>query len=119
MKKIYLIATIALLTFSNCKKKDASVSETTNDTVAMDTTAVEKTVSDGTATDTSATNASDLDLLDTLSTKSTVTINIYDIAGKLIHSEARGSQAALRGTRRTRGGVFSQGLRRPGQHTSQ
>ena len=69
MKKIYLIAAVALLTFSNCKKKDGSEMETTTDTVVVDTTVIEKPAMDTTVVDTNSTDQSNADLLDTLATK--------------------------------------------------
>jgi hypothetical protein len=52
MKKIYLIAAVALLTFSNCKKKEVIESETTNDTVMeMDSTTMARPMMDSTTVD--------------------------------------------------------------------
>lgn len=96
MKKIYLIATIALLTFSNCKKKDAVESETTNDTVVMDSTSMEKPVIDAKTKDSAATNGSNVDLLDTLSTKSKKIVT-NPANGKFALAETRWKLTELNG----------------------
>ena len=96
MKKIYLIATIALLTFSNCKKKDAVESGTTNDTVIMDSTSMEKPAIDSTTVDSSATKGSNADLLDTLSTKSKKIVT-NPANGKFALAETRWKLVELNG----------------------
>ena len=69
MKKIYLISAIAILTFSNCKKKDVLESKTNNDTIVMDSTYMEKPEIDSTIVDSSIISSKNVDLLDTLATK--------------------------------------------------
>ena len=96
MKKIYLIAAVALLTFSNCKKKDALESETTNDSIVMDSTSIEKPAIDSTAVDSSATNGSNADLLDTLSTKSKKIVT-NPANGKFALAETRWKLVELNG----------------------
>lgn len=96
MKKIYLIATITLLTFSNCKKKEVTESESTNDTVVMDTTTIEKPDIDTITMGSSVTNEEGADLLDTLATK-TKKIVTNPANGKFALAETKWKLVELNG----------------------
>lgn len=93
MKKVYLIATIALLILSNCKNKEVVESTSINDTIVMDTTSIAKPEID---TTTVGANRSNVDLLDTLSTKyRTITTNPSD--GKFALAETKWKLIELNG----------------------
>ena len=98
MKKFYLIAAIALLTFSSCKKTEDVSDQTNSDTIAVQDTTMMKDemMKDTTMVDSSAMDTSKVQLLDKMSTKTT-TKNVDETKGKYALAETKWKLVELNG----------------------
>ncbi|WP_395063105.1 META domain-containing protein [Flavobacterium sp.] len=97
MKNFYLVATIALLSFSSCQKKDEAASQMANDTItAIDTTVVDENVVVDSTVATDTTDVSNVDLPNELSTKTT-TVTTDPSKGKYALAETKWKLVELNG----------------------
>lgn len=99
MKKFYLIATVAFLAFSSCKKQEERQDVTTDDSMIVeDSTSIPQdgVVVDSTTIDASVTDSSDVELLDKMSTKTTTT-STDPSKGKYALSETKWKLVELNG----------------------